>query len=92
MRNKWHDRSCTEKACFMLYIALLAGTAIFYLIYFVQHWRPGKDIAWMLFCLHFFAKAAANWKVDHNEAIRSLCLGCFLALMLSPILLAYIVF
>ena len=29
MRNKWHDRSCTEKACFILYIALLAGTAFF---------------------------------------------------------------
>lgn len=92
MRNKWHNRSCTEKACLILYFTLLAGTGISFLIYFIFHWRPGNDIAWMLFCLHFFAKAIAGWKVDHNEAVRSFGLGCFLALMLSPILLAYIVF
>ena len=46
----------------------------------------------MLFSLHFFAKAVANWKTDHDEAVRSFGLGCFLALMLFPILLAYIVF
>ena len=79
MKEKWNSSSTGEKAALVMKAILIPGMIISTFLYFACRWRLGKDIGWLLLCLSYFVDAAACWKTNHDNAVRSLGLGCLIA-------------
>lgn len=91
MTQKWNKLPASEKYAAAAKLVLFMGILLCFALYFLQRWPDGKNISWLLFILHYFSDAFFLWKTRYDAAVRALCMGCFLALMFSPIALGYLI-
>lgn len=87
MKRAWSERPKCERIAVIVKLLLYAGVVLTFLLYYFRIFPSGNTVSWLLFDLHFFSDAILLWKTAHEEAVRSLCLGYFLSLMLSPLIL-----
>lgn len=85
MRKKWNNRTSGEKIAVIINAVLFVGMLISTVLRFTHDWYHGTDLCWFLFTLHYFVNAIFLWKANHDEAIKSLVLGCMLGLMYLPV-------